>query len=495
LRTVRLRARRAIVAVAALALAAPAMAQPKTPAKPAAPAKSASPATSAKPAAPAKAAAPASASSNPASPPAPRRLPAGALVRIATEIAQGLGPVPPGALVAASPLVSDVPAPKGDELATRVAAQIAGRIGDAHAHPQTATLAAARSASGRAASLVHVQVEIAKGELRVTADLYPVVSNAWERLRNPAPGPRAHAFASAPIDAEVRTFLQPIVLEQASLHKATHEETDVLAIGCGDVDADGGLELVVASRTRVVVGKLRGGKLSVSRAKPWTKLAPRVPVPMREPLASVVVAPPSHPGEILLGTTDRSAVAVDGALAGPRPLTGIPIPGADGEACAFAAPETGAFEGPGLSCTPPTKGDPFPVLMTPVTRFDAVAAWDLVGKDGSVAQIVAAREPTGKLRLRRTDASGTTQEITLDGAGAQIAIADLDLDGTPEIVTSGDLADGDVLVVHSWKPSGLVQRLRYPTKEPVRAIATCPPEDRGLPSLVAVVGGEVWLVR
>jgi hypothetical protein len=416
-------------------------------------------------------------------------------VHLATEIARALGPVQPGALVAASPLASDVPAPKGDELSSRVAALVAGRIGVAHAHGQTTTLSAARGLSGRAASLVYVQVEIAKGELRLTADLYPVVSNGWERIRNPAPGPQAHAFASAPIDAEVRTFLQPIVLERASLHKATHEETDVLAIGCGDVDADGGLELVLASRARVVVGKLRGGKLAVSKATPWTRLAPRAPVPMREPIATVVVAPPSHPGEILLGTTDRGAVSVDGALAGPRPLTGLPIPGADGEACAFATPETGAFEGPGLSCAPPPKGDPYPVLMTPVTRFDAVATYDLVGTDGSVAQVVAAREPSGKLRVRRTDASGRTQELSLDGAGAQLAIADLDLDGNPELAVSGDLAEGDALVVHTWKPNGLVQRLRYPTKEPVRAIAACRPEERGLPSLVAVVGGEVWLVR
>ncbi len=433
----------------------------------------------------------ASAPSASASTPAPH---VGAIVHIATEIVRGLGQVPAGALVAASAVASDVPAPKGDELAVRVATQIAGRLGVAHAHPQPATLAAARGSSGRAASLVYVQLEIAKGELRATADLYPVVSNAWERLRNPAPEPRAHAFAGAPLDAEVRTFLQPIVLEQASIHKAKHEEADVLAIGCGDVDADGGNEVVLATRTRVVLGKLRGGKLAILRATPWTQLASRAPVPMREPMGAVVV-PTTHRGELLVGMTDRGAVAVDASLLTRRQLTGLPIPGTDGEACAAASPELGAFEGSGIACAPPTKGEPPAVLPAPAARFDAIAALDLVAKDGSVSQVVAAREPNGKLRLRRSDATGKSIEAPIDSAGAQIALADLDLDGTPEIAFSADSTDNDALAVWSWRPNGLVQRLRYPAKEGVRAIAACPPEEKGLPALVAVVGSEIWLVR
>jgi hypothetical protein len=403
--------------------------------------------------------------------------------------------VPPGAFVVVSPLSSDMPAPKADDLVIRIATQIAGRLGVARAHPQPATLAVARGVSGRAASLVYVQLEIARGELRATADLYPVISNGWERLRNPVPGPRAHGFAGAPLDAEIRTFLQPIPLERATLHKAKHEEADVLAIGCGDVDSDGGLEIVLTTRTRLVVGKLQGGKLVVVKATPWGQVASRSPVPLREPLASVVVSPRSHPGEVLVGNTDRAAVAVDGALVTRRQLTGLPIPGAEGEACATASPETSALDGPGVACAPPPKGDPPAVLELPAPQFDAVAAAELVAPDGSVSQVVAAREPSGKLRLRRSDASGRTQEAPIDGAGAQVAIGDLDLDGQAEIAFSGEYPESDALMIWSWKPHGLVQRLRYTTKEPVRAIATCPPEERGAPGLVAVVGSEVWLVR
>lgn len=418
--------------------------------------------------------------------------PAGAIVRVAEAIARGIGDVDPGSLVAASSLVSDVPAPKGDDLAVRIATQVAGRLRSAHAHPQPATLAIARGASR--ASLVYVQVEIAKGELRVTADVYGVVANGWERLKQPMPAPRAHAFSVAPLDAEVRTFLLPIVLEQATVHRAKHEETDVLAIGCGDVDADGGHEIVLASRARVVVGKIRGGKLAVDRAVPWSHLSTRVPAPLREPAASVVV----RSGELLLGMTDRGAVAIDASLAPRRALTGLPLAGSDGEACAAAVPELGAFDGNGIACEVPASGDPPSVVTMPANRFDAAATLRLVGKDGATSQVFAAREPGGKLRLRRTDPGGKTTDAPIDGVGAQIALADLDLDGIPEIAFSGDAridTDTDALVVWSWRPNGFVQRLRYPTKESIHAIAACPPEERGVPALVAAVGGEVWIIR
>src|SRR5205085_2333393 len=155
--------------------------------------------------------------------------------------------------------------------------------------------------------------------------------NGWERLRNPVPGPRAHAFASTPLDAEVRSFMAPVPLEQAAVHKAKHEETDVLAIGCGDVDQDGGLELVVVSRSRVVLGKLRGGKLVLSKTTSWANLASRAPMPLREPLASAVVSPRSRPGEIFLGSTERGSIAADASLVTKRVLTGIPIPGGEGD--------------------------------------------------------------------------------------------------------------------------------------------------------------------
>lgn len=431
-----------------------------------------------------------------------------ALTHVSAEIAQGLGQVPPGAVVVSSVIATDVQAPKGDELAVKIAAQVAGRLGAAKAHPQPAALAVARGLSGRAASLVYLQLEIAKGELRVTADLYPVISNGWERLRNPVPGPRAHAFAMAPLDAEVRGFLVPVMLEQARLHKAKHEEGEVLAIGCGDVDSDGGLEIVTVSKARVAIGKIRDGKLVVQRSALWSSIASRSPVGMREPLASVLVSPPHRRGEILVGTTERGGVAVDAMLVTKRQLTGLPIAGSSGDACSVPSPEASAFDGYAVACTAPApepgakpnaKNDPPIAFVPPSGRYDAIASYDLVGRDGSAAHVVATREPGGKLRLRRQEAATPTAkplETTIEGVGAQLAIVDLDLDGVPEIVTTADGPGEDGLVISTFAPNGhVVAKLRFHAKEGVRAISTCPPEERGVPAVVAVVGNEVWLVR
>jgi hypothetical protein len=367
--------------------------------------------------------------------------------------------------------------------------------------------------SGRAASLVYLQLEIAKGELRVTADLYPVVSNGWERLRNPVPGPRAHAFAMSPLDAEVRGFLAPILLEHATLHKIKHEEGEVLAVGCGDLDGDGGLELVLVSRARVAVAKIRAGKLVVERAAAWSTIASRAPVPMREPLASVVVSPRAHRGEILVGTTDRGGVAIDAALVARRQLTGLPVPGGEGEACAPPSPEVGAYEGNVMPCdlpappkpaptaagsaktAPPKPSEPLPLFIPPAPRYDAITTLDAIGKDGSMAHVVAVREPGGRMRLRRQDLGAPRHlEVVLEGTGAQVALVDLDLDGSPELVTTADGPD-DAIVVSSFTKGGVTARLRFPAKEPVRALGVCPPEEKGVPGIVAVVGNEVWLVR
>src|SRR4029079_16862967 len=106
------------------------------------------------------------------------------------------------------------------------------------------------------------------------------------------------------------------------------------------------------------------------------------------------------------------------------------------------------------------------------------------------------REPGGKLRVRRHDPGVEKPlEITLEGTGAQIALVDLALDGVPEIVTTADADDHDAIVVSSFTKTQITARLRFPAKDGVAVLDVCPPEEKGVPGLVAVVGNEVWLVR
>jgi hypothetical protein len=417
---------------------------------------------------------------------APPAAASGAIETVVNEVAAALRSSP-ASVVVAGPLASDQTAPRGDDLSLRVAALLAGRMGGgARAHPATVRLGTARAVAGRAAALVYVQTTIGNGDLRLTADVYPTMANAWDRIRNPLPAPASHAFASAPVDAEVRTFLAPLLLEQAQIERAHHEEGDVLAVACGDLDGDGGVELAIVSRSRVALGRLRGGAFVVERAAPWTALALRAPILMREPLAGAVVTR----GSLDVGTTERGSVALGPDLGSPRTLVGVPAWGGDGAVCLTPEPSAGAFDGAPVDCA--VNRDPKPALAVPAPRFDAFAAAQVADASGTTSLVVAVREPSGKLRVKRGDAV-----VVADGPiGAAIALGDLDQDGSPEIATASEVPD-DAIVVSTLAPSATEARprLRIRVPEAVRALAVCPPEEHARPALIAIVGNEVWVVR
>jgi hypothetical protein len=411
---------------------------------------------------------------------------AGAVEAVAQEAAQGLGKTPSSTVVVAAPLKTDQSAPRGEDLAQRIAALVAGKLGaGAHAHAQTAQLATARAIAGRASALLYVQTEISKGDLRTTVDVYPAMANAWDRIRDPLPSPTGHAFATAKIDAEVRAFLVPLMLEQASVHRARHDEGEVLAVACGDLDGDGGDELVLVSRARVVVGRIKGERFVMERMAPWNALAPSAPVTLREPLAGAVITA----GTLDVGTTDRGSVALTADFLGHTPIAGLPAWGGDGVVCFAPQPSAGAFDGAPVDCV---TGDSRPRLAVPAPQFDAFAAAKVVDVAGGIRSVIALREPSGKLLLE----DGNTQAAPEGVYGSQLAVLDLDQDGVPDLATSVDGTD-DALNVWTWVGPNpeLRSRLHLAAPGGVRALAVCPSEERGQPALVAVVGPEVWVVR
>ena len=161
--------------------------------------------------------------------------------------------------------------------------------------------------AGRASVLVYVRTQIVKGDLRATLDVYPSIANGWDRIRNPLPTPTAHAFASAKVDAEVRAFLPPLLLEQASVERARHDEGDVLAAACGDADGDGENELVLVSAARVAIGRVRAGRFVAERTAAWSAIGPPLPVPTRDPIAEAVVVA----GSVAVGSTTYGGVRLD----------------------------------------------------------------------------------------------------------------------------------------------------------------------------------------
>lgn len=420
----------------------------------------------------------------PAAPDAPRAKES-TLERVATEIATSFPSAPQALLVAGPALRSDEPLSRADELLFRALSVVSGKLPAGRAHREPVTLAQARALAGRSGGLLFVDVSIDKGKLRVVTDLYPPVDNAWERWKNPLPEPTGHRFVEVPIDAEIRSFLPPIMLERATVHRARVDE-DVNAIGCGDFDGDGGLDLVLLSDKRALVGHAQGRKLVVDRSVPFSRSLTRAPVPLREPLASVVIEPRGA-ARLWVGTTDYGGVLLDDALEKADSTPRIPIATPRGVMCATPHPESSTFDGPLLPCR---DGGDRAELAAPLPRFDAYAFTALVGKSGaSNGLVVAAREPGGKMRLTKGDVA-----VTVEGVGAELALSDLDQDGIAEIVTSSEGND-DALHVQSWDGGSFRTRLRIPAPAGIRAVTVCPPEARGAPFIAAVVGSEVWLVR
>lgn len=431
---------------------------------------------------------------------APPKLARASIARVAETLALGLANVPQGALVVAAPLASDAPALRGSELVLLVASQIAGRIGaGARAHTAALSLVDAREAARKSPALVYVSTAIATGKLRVTVDVFPVPRTVWARIRDPEPGPFAHAFAEAPVDAEVRSFLAPVPLTAANVVRARNFESDVVALACGDLDGDGALEILSVSRRRVTTLRLREGKVVPLRSRTWADLSPPAASPLREPLGFAgLVERGAEDGSVVsfadVGVTDRAkALRLDAELSIVAPLSGLPLALGETSGCARVAAPFVAV--PLAACA---AGEPVPAVL-PAGSFDALASAALVSTRGEPFVVVASRDDRGSTSVR--DDAG--HRVAIEGLGAQLAVGDLDQDGDPEILGGLDVASarGDAVVVRSWSRalSGDAARpketLRLPAAAGVQAIGVCPPDGPARAPFVVATADEIWVVR
>jgi len=346
----------------------------------------------------------------------------------------------------------------------------------------------ARAEAASSPALVYLQTEIAQGEIRVTGDVYPIPRNIWDRSRNASPGPVAHAFASARIDAEVRTFLAPIPLMAAKPVRMPLPESEVLALHCGDLDQDGGLELVLVSRRTLAIGRIRQQRFVPIRQTAWETLTPIAPAPWREPLATLAAPDSTH---IDVGLTDRAqAVRLDASLAKVDVLEGMPVPVPGGDACVDK--RVGSFATELRACR---KDDPDPSIPRTEFAFDTAAGDAVIGANGAARSVFAVRSPTdGTVFVQDNHA----RKVHVSHVGAQMVLADVDLDGDPDLVASKNVLHGqnDAVIVRSWRANGAMEK-RWELQVPdgVAAIAVCPPDGPGLRAIAVATEKELWIIR
>jgi len=175
-------------------------------------------------------------------------------------------------------------------------------------------------------------------------------------------------------------------------------------------------------------------------------------------------------------------------------IAGVPFATPEGDACL-------SFRGTTLTPTINRCGsedppfEPFDVA----SGVDAIARVVTVGSDGRPRVVEARRDPNNR---EITVRAGTTA-VALPRSGAQIAIADLDGDGDPEIISTLDVlpsatapAVDDAVVIRSLRAGGRLQeRARVPVPSGVRAVAACPPDAPGSAPIVIATLGELWIVR
>ena len=388
--------------------------------------------------------------------------------------------------VGAARPASDRPLKNEPELMQRLIRRAADAMGPGtEALAPELSLAEARRAGKRAQTLVYLSLSIVGGEVRVTALAEPISLGFWGRVRGKAGGTVRQVFASRRVDAEIAAFLPPIPLSAANVEKASLPTTDVVAIGCGDADGDAGLEIALLGRRKIQLGRVRAHTFVAHAETTWSALGAVAPAPLREPLAGVDFVPRRG---ILVGSTDRRSGAwLTAELTKHKDLSPgvLPVPG------------VGCVEHVGVSLT--GSYDCFTSRASPeakaVANADAVAGALVVSARGEPRRITAVRSAADGILGLSDDRKRDARVSTVGGA---IAIADLDLDGAPELVASTNTraAASDALVVSTWSEAGAVQeRYRVPVPEGIRALSVCPPDSAGPRAIVVATPSNLYIVR
>jgi hypothetical protein len=353
-----------------------------------------------------------------------------------------------------------------------------------------AELGAAVPGHGERAA-VHVLVSMRAR--MVVADLTLLRASARGRATPPAARVLGRARIEAPLDAELAGYLgapPPLRRQAVRARRAALPGAAYLAMVAADLDRDGVIELLLLSRDRVDALRVSRTRRGALRIAPLASAAlaslPRAPARPRRPIGTLA----SRADGVVGRTSDHAtpfAVRFDGttvsAEARPDACPEGAYPLDDGTTCASAVLGRDYFHAE-LAAAPRAPAAPeAPAPRPALAGFYARAARVLSQRDGPPLDAEAIVTPRGRLVLSVGERRGALPDV-----GAALAIADLDADGTLEILTSGPgaVGEGDRLTLRRWgRALGTVYE-SPPLSGSVLAAATADLDGDGAEELLAI---------
>lgn len=340
--------------------------------------------------------------------------------------------------------------------------------------------------------LVFLSSAIKSGDLflEVTVTKWP--SKFWRRVLAPE-GTTTEALRLR-VGAESLRGLFPVA--KRFVRKRTTIKSPIsapVALACGDIDEDGHPDLAVIGRHSIVLGALSLESFREKTRRDWEDLSKVHGSPLRSPLAAARI----ENKLLTVGLSDRAqTVHLNEHLARVGySARGYPLSG--GQCLSYSA------EGlmmPAINCQTPQKDPPARLALTPMDSdqaLDAYASRSFLTESGVAGSI------TTQLPLGASDASVEVAlpseqliELVLEGTGASIVNADINGDGTVEIISSSGSAPGaaDHLRIHTVLDRRIVKVTEVATSS-IFALAVCPFDGENPLTLVMATAEELWILK
>ncbi len=287
-----------------------------------------------------------------------------------------------------------------------------------------------------------------KDSVYLTADLTPAHVPFWDRLVDPVPrGSQHHLFVSAGMDEEIGLLLgksrAPPSLGNWHMDELLYVPRRVLDLGLGDLDGDGGGELVLMYEDSIEVFSFSGGEPQRLAGYDLAHV-PREKKQTRDPVGGLLVTDFNNDGrfEVFYKHFNRrwgEILSWTGARLRPvRKLRRIPL-------CQFrhdnrpvvlyGSPESGTNRyrsGVELVDVNASSGEVHELQ----NQFSSLRCFQREGHEPWIVVV----DSNGDLSHLGGD---WRVESTVKGVGAGAGVLDLDLDGRPDLVLSEPVWPGD----------------------------------------------------